>query len=300
MNSRSDRTNNRLAQRALETLAGAVFVCMTLTGSAQPEPVAGSTPGPSAIVLLDEQVSGVLGTTAARTIHTAENVLVQELRKAGYQVLDPDTVRSNLAQNEGLRLLEGDDRAAAAVGLQSQSTYSIVGQAIAKPSARGLLGTRLQSIQATLSVRAIRTEDARVIATASANATTAHIDEVTGAALALSEAAESVATRLLDELENSRSMAQSSIALQISGLRSYRHLDFVLRYLETEVPGITAVTLSNFTEGLASIWLEHNSKTVTIARSIANHRFAGFRLEPTVVTGNRMDLVAILDAGKGN
>ncbi len=248
------------------------------------------------MVLLDERISGIYGTTATETLGHAENILAGRLRAAGYTVVDPATVRANLLQTKGLRLLEGDDKAAVAIGLQHEADYSVLGTALSKPAATKLYGTRMQTLQASISVRVVRNGDAQTVAQASGSATKAHIDEVTGGGLALEAAAKDVADQLTAQLAAVATATTGlSLTVNISGLVSIRHLDFIMSYLEKEVAGVTSVSLGSFTEGIAVVRLTHATTIESIARAVANRKFTGFRLEPTAVSGGRMDLVAVLE-----
>ena len=248
------------------------------------------------MVLLDERISGVYGTTATESLGHAENVLAAQLRAAGYTVVDPATVRANLLQAKGLRLLEGDDKAAVAIGLQHEADYSVLGTALSKPAATKLYGTRMQTLQASVSVRVVRNDNAQTVAQASGSATKAHIDEVAGGGMALEAAAKDVAEQLTSQLAAATASASGlSLTVNISGLVSIRHLDFIMSYLEKEVAGVTSVSLGSFTEGIAVVRLTHATTIESIARAVANRKFTGFRLEPTAVSGGRMDLVAVLE-----
>ncbi len=258
-------------------------------------PAAASSP--TIMVLLDERISGVYGTTATESMGHAENVIASRLRTAGFRVLDPATVRANTQQAKGLRLMEGDERAAAAIGLQNEADYSVIGTALSKPSATKLFETRMQSLQATVSVRVVRNDDAQTVASAQATATKAHIDEVAGGAMALEEAAALVADQVSQQLTPmlAPSVSSQSLMLNISGLVSYRHLDFVMGYFENDVENVSSVSLGSFTEGIAVLNLQHTGSIEEIARAVARKKFKGFRLEPTTVTANRMDLAAVLE-----
>ena len=84
------------------------------------------------------------------------------------------------------------------------------------------------------------------------------------------------------------------LLVNISGLVSYRHLDFVMRFFEEKVPGVEAVTLENYTYGSARISLDYSGEMRDLARKCATQKFNGFRLEPTHVTETRMDIKAVL------
>ena len=251
---------------------------------------------PTVIVVLQEKVSGVFGTTGWEVPTQAELTLMAALSDAGFTVVDAATVRSNLDQARGLRLLEADNRSAAALGLQHGAQISIVGTAISKPAGAKLLGTQMQSIQATVTARAIANDTGKVIATGSANAAVAHIDEVTGGTKALTQATTQLAASMVPDLVNATERFAGEprdIQVNISGLKSYRHLDYLLYFFETKVPGITEVYLREFTNTVANVSMQYNNQSAVLARKAAKEKFRGFRLEPTEVTDNRIDLSVV-------
>ena len=83
--------------------------------------------------------------------------------------------------------------------------------------------------------------------------------------------------------------------MTISGLVSYRHLAFIQQFLEREVQGVSAVHMLQFANGSAELALDFAGKSSLIAERLANQKFTGFRLEPTSVTPNRLDIRAVLE-----
>ncbi|MCP4042360.1 MAG: hypothetical protein GY731_10465 [Gammaproteobacteria bacterium] len=275
----------------------ALFCACSLLLAAIPGLAPAAERKPTLTVMIQEKVMGVFGTTGFEQPSQAETTLMRAFQQRGFRVIDPATLRSNITQAKGLRMLEGDDKAAAAVGLKHGAQYSIVGNAISKNAGAKLYGTQLQSIQATLTARLIRNGDARVIGSSSATAAQAHIDEVQGGAMAIEKAAKQLAADLLARIPAQPSDAppvSRELALNINGLVSYRHLDFIMGFLEKDVSGIKGVELQNFTSGLAELEIGYSGKTAMLARKLATQRFTGFRLEPTHVTPNRIDIKAVL------
>lgn len=258
-----------------------------------------STQGkPTVLVVLQEKVAGVFGTTGWEVPTQAELTLMAALKKAGFPVVDETTVRSNLDQARGLRLLEADNRSAAALGLQHGAQISIVGTAISKPAGAKLMETQMQSIQATVTARAIANDTGAVLATGSANAAVAHIDEIAGGTQALDKAtrvlAETFVPELLAATEKSTGDARA-IRINISGLKSYRHLDYILYFFEDKVSGISEVYLREFTNTVATVNMEYNDQSAVLARKVAKKKFKGFRLEPNEVTDKRIDFSVVGD-----
>jgi len=285
--------NSRLTIFTLLLLSLFLSVFSTPAAGAQ-----GLKEKPKIMIMMQEKVMGVFGTTGFEQPNQAEITMMQKFQEKGFSVVDPATVRKNMTRSRGLRLLEGDDKAAAAVGLQHGAQISIIGTAISKQAGAKLYGTQMQSIHATLTARVIRNDDARVIASGSARATQAHIDEVQGGAMAIEKAAVELADdlsgKMMAKWKTQARSASQEITLNIAGLVSYRHLDFIMNFLEQKVAGVKAVHMRSFSEGIAELGLDYRGRTRQLAGRLSRQRFTGFRLEPTNVTHHQMDIRAIL------
>jgi hypothetical protein len=259
---------------------------------------------PKIMILIQEKVMGVFGTTGWEVPTQAELTLMEKFNRLGYVVVDPQVVRKNLLQAKGLRLLAADDKGAAATGLQHGAELAIVGTAISKPAGDKLFGTQMLSIQATVTARVVQTDIARVIATGTATSSKVHIDQVQGGVLAIQEATQQLADDLIAKMQTAYVSSGGAgspgrVALNISGLVSYRHLDFILNFFETKVNGVQGVHLDSFNSGIADVALTYQGATDDLARKLAKERFKGFRLEPTYVTANRMDLTVVTNRKRG-
>jgi hypothetical protein len=257
---------------------------------------------PKVMVIFEEKVAGVFGTTAYEDVGQAESTLMERLLAAGFNVVDPQTVRANLSRDKALRILEGDTAAASAAGLQYGAQVVITGKAFSKNAGGRIGDTNLQSLQATLQARVVRTDDGKVIASRSEQGRQAHIDEVQGGALAIRDAANRLADALIADIVNQwrgeTYGRAKEITVVISGLVSYRHLAAVKKVLEKEVQGVRGVNQRSFLAGTAELMLDYGGKSSNIADDLANRSFPGFRLEPTNVTPNRIDVRAIVEDGR--
>ncbi|NND68435.1 MAG: hypothetical protein HKN19_12680 [Halioglobus sp.] len=251
---------------------------------------------PRVLVLFDEKVMGILGTTGWEVPNQTELTLIELLRSDGFVLLDPQTLRRNIDRNRGLRLLEGDQRAATATGLAVGAELSILGTAISKPAGAKLFGTQMQSIQATVTARVVLNDTGEVVGTATATAAKASLDEVQGGVIALEEATKKLAADLLPQLLAATDRVEEGargIEVTIAGLKSYRQLDYLLYFFETEVDGMTQVYLRDFTNTVATVRLEYDGTSQVLARKVARESFKGFRLEPTEVTSNQLQFSVI-------
>jgi len=254
------------------------------------------------MVVIEEKVAGIFGTTAWEDLGQAESTIAEKLLNAGFDVVDPHTVKSNISRDKALLLIEGDPRAAAEAGLRYGAQIVIAGKAISKNAGGKLLGTRMQSLQATIQARMIRTDDAKILAARSEQGQQAHIDEVQGGVLAIKEASAKLADLLISDIQRqwTKEFFSHSHEIQISivGLVSYRHLDAVKRYLETGIPSVKSVKQRSFAEGSAELSIDYDGDSSGIAANLSNRNFTGYRLEPTSVTPNRINLRVVLEPAK--
>jgi len=293
-------THQHLSISWLTTFTLFFLSLFSITLSAEAMDIQAMKGNPKIMIMMHEKVMGVFGTTGFEQPSQADTTMMQAFQDEGFMVVDPATVRRNISRSRGMRLLEGDNKGAAAVGLQHGAQFSIIGTAISKQAGSKLYGTQMQSIHATLTARVVRNDDARVIATGSARASQAHIDEVQGGVMAIEKAATTLANNLIDQImvkweSEAVGIAKSqSVSLNITGLHSYRHLDYIMNFLETKVKGVKAVHMRSFSQGIAELGVEYQGNMRELARYLSRQRFSGFRLEPTNVTQNQMDLKAIL------
>src|SRR5262245_55729914 len=61
---------------------------------------------PKVMVVIEEKVAGVFGTTGWETIGQAESTLVEKLIAAGFPVVDSQTLRRNIPRDKALLLLQ--------------------------------------------------------------------------------------------------------------------------------------------------------------------------------------------------
>ncbi|MEW6417299.1 MAG: flagellar assembly protein T N-terminal domain-containing protein [Nitrospirota bacterium] len=253
---------------------------------------------PKVMVIIDEKVGGLYGTTGWEEIGQAESTIMEKLLNAGFNVVDSQTVRANITRDNALRLLEGDPEAAAAAGLQHGAQVVITGKSFSKNAGGKLYGTQMQSLQATVQARVIRTDDAKVIASRSETGRKAHIDELQGGALAIKEASEKLSDVLIADILSQWKKEvygrSQEIQVIITGLVSYKQLSTIKNFLEKEMQGVKAVHQRSFTSGVAELMVDYGGKSSNIADELVNCKFTGFRLEPTNVTPNRVDIKVIV------
>ncbi len=255
---------------------------------------------PKVMVVLVEKVAGVFGTANFEDMGQAESLLMEKLITSGFSVVDPEGVKANLARDQALRILEGDDVAAAAAGLQYGAQVVVSGKSYSKNQGGArLYGTQLQTLQGVVEIRAVRSDDGKVISSRSSFASATHMDEVQGGVQAIRKAADQAGTAMIEDIASlwkTETYGRTRlVTVMISNLVSYRHLVAVKNFFEKEMQGVRAVHQRSFNMGTAELALDYSGRSTNIADELAHRTFTGFRLEPTNVTPTRVDVRAILE-----
>ncbi|HOW98641.1 MAG TPA: hypothetical protein P5567_07955 [Kiritimatiellia bacterium] len=149
---------------------------------------------PRVMLLVDEQSLGTIPTAEV------EAMAIDMLLEENVQVVDQDMVQSNLGKGQEVMKMAGDNRGAAALGLQFGADLVVIGEVVAKPSARRISDTNLRSYQAAATLRAVRTDNSATIASASEDATVIGLDDVSGSAKAIKTAGKKSLDRLVPEM----------------------------------------------------------------------------------------------------
>lgn len=274
-------------------VAGAALVLLSLSSSS----AFAARARPTIMVVVSEKVMGIFDTTGFEEPGHVESILAADLTDRGFAVVDLDAVQRRNSRAKARQLLEGDEISAREIALQEESEYLLIGTATSKPAGRRLFGTNMQSLQANVTVRLIRGDDGRVLGGATGQGAEAHIDEMQGGMLALTEATEkaleSLQAAFADALRPD--MADSELTVQVKGLVSYRHLDYLMGFFLEDLGGVEDARLRNFHGGVAEIGLATSADAETVARNAGNARFTGFRLRVTQVSRNRIEMDAVLE-----
>ncbi len=254
---------------------------------------------PKVMFVIEEKVAGMFGTTAWETIGQAESTMIEQFVQAGFDVVDPQTVKANISKDQALRMLTGNSQEAALAGLNAGAQIVITGKAFSKNAGGRILNTQMQSLQGVVQVRAVRSDDARILSAKSGRASKAHLDEMQGGTLAIESAARKITkpliTEILQKWRGETYGRQRMVTLKITGLVSYRHLMAVKNFLSKEMQGVKALHQRSFLAGSAELAIDYSGKATNIADELANRKFPGFRIEPVQVTLNQLDLKIMLD-----
>ncbi len=130
----------------------------------------------------------------------SENILIQVLSDNDYDVYDSSSLKNNeifLKPPFNTPDLRNDE--AKKIAITAGADIVITGKALAKLSA-GISGTAMKSVQASVSLKAIRVTDGKILGTATANNAQVHINETAAGSKAISNATKTAAEELIKNI----------------------------------------------------------------------------------------------------
>ena len=167
----------------------------------------------------------------------------------------------------------------------------IYGKALAK-LAGSVMNSSMKSAMADISLRAVNTDNARVIASATNHAAAVHPNEMTAGTNALTAAAESISESLIEQIADQWNQDVSSgelIQLSIEGVVSYNRL-VVFKEKIKQVRGVIGLYQRSYDAGLAILDLKTTKGSQTLADEIAIIDYGDFKVDVTGVSQNRIQL----------
>jgi hypothetical protein len=167
----------------------------------------------------------------------------------------------------------------------------ITGKSFAKEASgvSDMLGG-MKSMQATVSVKAINTDDGRVLVSKSQSDKTIHIDEVAGGTKAIEMAANKLADYLADEIVKKFTRGSNTVTLNVTGITDYQMYTDLVNILKYEIRGIKGVSEREMagSTGLIEVDTKFNSGQLT--SELLYKTFPNFRVRIISRTANKINL----------
>lgn len=248
---------------------------------------------PRVMILVDEKSLGTIPTAEV------EGMAIAMIRKAKGQIVDQDMVRSNIKKDQSLLKSVGDNRGAAAIGLQYGADVMIVGEAVAKPSARRIAESNLRTYEAVATLRAVRTDTSETIASASESASIPALDDVSGSSKALKAAARTALETLIPEMTaewqnvaKRETKTGSSVAITVGGVDQLWKVKNLREHLKG-MSGVKNVVQRDYTSGAAIFEIESSLPTEELSEKLVLSPPEGLKLQVLSVSKAKMELRAV-------
>jgi len=156
----------------------------------------------------------------------------------------------------------------------------------------GNVGGGLKSVQADVSLRAVRTDTGQVLATAMTHAAAVHISEVAAGNDALmkaaTEAAEQLTTKILAQYSKEVGGTRS-VNITVNGLNKTQFVMFK-DVLRNQVRGIKGLNERSFQNGVAKISVDSKNSAQILSDELSLKDFGTFSVEVVSSTANQLEL----------
>lgn len=265
---------------------------------------------PSVVFLLSEHNVGEASSryswqdnpeNQTRSMLAIEDRLAESLKDKGFVVIDPGPAFSDdTPLGEESVSQELTDEMAIKLAQHTGADVVVVGKGTARFSGN-VLGSGLRSVEATVSVRALKIADGAVIGSFEASGAAVHANEMVAGTQALTIAASKVAQDLKRHI--AASWAQQArqtvlVELVVQGIEEY--VDFVRfrRILKNDISGVKNVYLRAIKAGQAKMDVDLQGDTATLADALLLQDFGGFGVNIFEVANNviKLELIPKPDA----
>lgn len=252
---------------------------------------------PRVMVIVDEKSLGTIATAEV------EAMAIKKLTAMDVPVVDQDMVRANIARSQQMLTMAGDNRGAAALGTQFGADIVIIGEAVAKPSARRISETNLRSYQAVATLRAVRTDNSATLAAASEDVTLVGLEDVSGSAKALRAAGEKALAAILPEMlakwtpgnagGNAANAFPHRVEMTVGGVDQMWKLKAIRDSLRGRTQEVRNVAQRSYTAGVAEFSLESALPPEELAEALVLAPPEGLKIQVLDVGGGRIQARAV-------
>jgi hypothetical protein len=260
---------------------------------------------PRTMVLIDEKNISEHYYHITSDMNTTETTLMNEMMAYGFPFVDPTQSKTVIARDVVDAALQGDAAAAATIAGRLGAEVILTGTAISKVASGGPSVVRdagFKSCQANITLRAIRADDASIIAVASAYDRAAHIDEITGGTMALEKAAKKAGQEIKDKIINAWQQdvySGTQVQLQVLNISSFSQLNTLKNSLAYYVRGVQGVNQRSFSSGSALFDVDIKGNAEQMATELEAKEIEGLKLQVIGLTANKVT-VKIIQPGDQN
>lgn len=256
---------------------------------------------PRTMLLLMEQNIGMDGPSVpwsgARRVgfdlRIAENVMLDELQRKGFKVIDPDIAIDKAAKVGGIT---SEITASQARELKKLTAAEVIviGRVIAlSRGSIGDLGPEWRSCTATMSARAVNTDNGDVLAADETTQQAASLDDVTCGKEAIKKA-----TRVFTEKITSKILARwnqdvsggNAVKVTVKGVDSARLATQFKKALTQHVRGVKAVNQRSFGDGVAELDVTLVGSTEQFAEELETKKLGAFSVKVKGFSANTVDV----------
>jgi len=157
----------------------------------------------------------------------------------------------------------------------------IVGRAIASDIGNTYPGSKLRTLQANTSIRAINVNNAEMLAAVTTTKSASHLNAVTGGTKALELVAKSAAEQLLTQVLDRWSKdvgGAAALNLTFNGVKKSKQLRLLKTFLTNEIRGVENVIQRSFKKGKALFEVKYKGSMQQLVEELEEKVFPGFAM----------------------
>jgi hypothetical protein len=219
-----------------------------------------------------------------------ENTFSDVFTQKGFEFIDHDIASKEIKVTKAYKVQDLSVTQARTLGQQVDAEVVIIGKALSK--LYGEVGGGMKSVQANISVKAVRTDTGQVIAAVTSHGAAVHITDETAGIQALQKAAQTAAEEMMDkilvvyarEAGNTR-----SVNITISGLNKNQFVKFK-DVLRNQVRGIKDLHERSFNGSTAKISVDSKMSAQVLSDELSLRDFGTFGVEIVASTPNSLEL----------
>lgn len=223
----------------------------------------------------------------------AENALIDSWTQKGFSFVDRQALQGKLTARKALTGAAPSNDQVKEFALGTGAEVVIIGTAFANDNGP-ILGTKMHSLRANISLRALAVDTGRILATATTTSSVGHIDAAYGGTKALDKVARKAGAELLTKVMDQWKKAVSGpavIALTITGVKKSKYLRKIATFLGNDIRGVQDVRQRSYRKKVAEFEVEIKGSGQTLAEELEEKNFGDFEIEIDEITPNTVKAV---------
>ncbi len=219
-----------------------------------------------------------------------ENTFIDVFTQKGFEFIDHAAAAKELKVTTAYKVQDLNAAQAQTLGNQADAEVVITGKALAK--LYGDIGGGMMSVQADVSVKAIRTDTGQVIASATTHGAAVHITPEAAGIDALKKASQSAADQMMEKIlavYSREAGSTRSVNITITGLNKTQFVKFK-DVLRNQVRGIKDLHERGFNGSVAKISVDSKSSAQVLSDELLLKDFGAFGVEVIGSTANSLEL----------
>ena len=223
-------------------------------------------------------------------IGVAENAFIDVFTQKGFEFINHETAAQEIKVTPAYKTRGLTAEQARTLGRQADAEVVIVGKAVSK--LYGNIGEGMKSVQADLSVRAIRTDTGQILASATTHGAAVHINGETAGIEALKKAANDAAQQMAGKIlavYSREAGGMRSVNITVIGLNKTRFVKFK-DVLRNQVHSIKDLRERSFSGNTAKISVDVKGSAQAVSDELLLKDFGTFAVEMVGSTANSLEL----------